>query len=432
MQINNDFSNVETILNNVSETFCLAKWYRTNLRLYNGTSYSCHHCIPRKINLDKVKVDCSALTNTDKILEIRQEMLNGKKPEECKYCWIREEKNLVSDRIIKSKDFIELLNVDVEKTALSLNSWPKILDVAWDNICNLKCSYCGPKNSSKWVEEIERFGPYPTNYRKESLDNIKQSMIRNRDLNPYIEAFWDWWDIGLGENLHQLTITGGEPLLSKNTMKVIDKIIEKDLDLILNINTNLSVPDTIFKSFIKKIINTRIKNLQITTSIESINDKAEYSRYGLNYNKWLESVHEICGIEKIILHITLTNNALSYTDITAVLELIIKLKKLYGKDKIIISSNEVLYPSYLDLRILPRDIIFVVNTNLTKILDENKHLFRENEFLKLTRTIEFSKSEVENKQSLIKDFKIFIKEYDKRRNTSFDATFPELKDFINE
>lgn len=425
-----DFEQSKILLTEISETFCMAKWYRTNLRLYNGTSYSCHHCIPRKINLEKLKTDSTALTNTDEIKEYRQEMLDGKRPTECSYCWAKEDAGVISDRIIKSRDIIDKVQLDPKSTSQSLHSFPKVLDVAWDNTCNFKCSYCGPENSSMWVEEIERFGQYPTEYKKRPLESVKKEIIPKREHNPYIEAFWKWWDEGLAENLFRLTITGGEPLLSKNTFKVLDRIVEQKLDLMLNINTNLCVPDDVFDNFIAKIQSDKLKTIQVSTSIESTGAKAEYSRYGLDYNKWLSNVHTILKMPKAQLHIGLTNNALSYSDFYNVLNLVIKLKQEYGRDRMFVSSNEAQYPYYLDLRILPDKLKKRVNKSVKLLLEKNKHLFRENEITKIERTIQYSMSEVKNKSGRIEDFRVFVKEYDKRRALDSNVTFPELRKFI--
>lgn len=422
---------VEEELSEVSNTFCLAKWHRTNLRLYNGTSYSCHHCVPQKINVQELENDPSQLTNTDEVLKYRQQMLEGERPDECSYCWKKEDAGLVSDRLIKSRYFQDL-GIDIKDTAKDIKSFPTVLDIAFDNTCNFKCSYCGPENSSMWVEETEQFGPYPTVYTKKPLDRIKAQMIPNREVNPYIDAFWKWWDKGLGEHLQRLTITGGEPLLSKHTLKVLDRVSSQNLDLVLNINTNLCVPDKLFEVFLNKINNLPVETIEISTSIESTELQAEYSRYGLDYKKWVENVHKVLQDPKVKLHINLTNNALSYNYMHKALDFLIGLKKKYGRHRIYISSNDVNFPTYLDIRVLPLDIRIQENEKLTNIVESHKLLLRPIEIDKIKRTIEYSVSNMENLETNILDFKNFIKEYDKRRKTNYKEVFPELVEFINE
>ena len=57
----------------------------------------------------------------------------------------------------------------------------------------------------------------------------------HKEYNPYVEAFWKWWP-DLYRDLHTFRITGGEPLLAKDTWKILDYIIKEP-----NPNTNLSL-----------------------------------------------------------------------------------------------------------------------------------------------------------------------------------------------
>ena len=57
----------EKELDKISPSFCLAKWGRTNLRPYEGTSYSCHHCRPIVTPKEEVVKDHTKLTNNDAV-----------------------------------------------------------------------------------------------------------------------------------------------------------------------------------------------------------------------------------------------------------------------------------------------------------------------------------------------------------------------------
>ena len=118
--------------------------------------------------------------------------------------------------------------------------------------------------------------------------------IPNNQENPYVDAFWKWFPDMYGQ-LKQFRITGGEPLLNKNTFKVLDYIIENpNPNLTFSVNTNMNVPDDIYNKFIEilKIIleNKKIHHLQIFTSAEAYGKQAEYIRYGMNYNQWIANI----------------------------------------------------------------------------------------------------------------------------------------------
>ena len=88
--------------------------------------------------------------------------------------------------------------------------------------------------SSKWATEAKKFGSYPTSQRFNDLDSMiaKGKMpIHHTEHNPYVEAFWKWWP-DLYRDLHTFRITGGEPLLSKDTWGILDFIINEPNTLI--------------------------------------------------------------------------------------------------------------------------------------------------------------------------------------------------------
>ena len=260
---------------------------------------------------------------------------------------------------------------DIINTDGTENVYPKYVEVSFSNVCNFKCAYCGPAFSSKWTEEVKEKGTYEfTDYKgnKREFGFIDPNEVQylEREHNPYIEAFWKWFPEAV-KHMHVFRITGGEPLLSKHTMTVIDYLLENPQpNLEFAINTNACPPDKIWKEFIKKInkLNKQraIKNLTLYTSSESHDKQNDYTRYGMNYNLWLKN------IESIILHtanvklsIMCAVNLLSVEslyklihDINVLRESIYR-HKLLEKD-ITMDFAYVRNPKFLDIRLAPRII----------------------------------------------------------------------------
>ena len=94
------------IINNVSPSFCTAKWLQTTLYLQNGYNHSCHHPSPHKIPEQEVKENPSALHNSNYKKLQRSKMIDGKRPPECQYCWNIEDldTDYFSDRHYKTSD----------------------------------------------------------------------------------------------------------------------------------------------------------------------------------------------------------------------------------------------------------------------------------------------------------------------------------------
>ena len=99
------FESTRDKLNMVGCGFCLAKWTQVTMHLHNGTTHSCHHPKPHKIPLEEILSNPTALHNTKFKKEIRKEMLENKKPDECDYCWnIEGASYAFSDRTLKSSE----------------------------------------------------------------------------------------------------------------------------------------------------------------------------------------------------------------------------------------------------------------------------------------------------------------------------------------
>ena len=230
--IGNNFQEMKQKLDSVGCGFCLAKWTQVTMHLHDGTTHSCHHPAPHKIGLREIQKDHTALHNSSQKKKARKEMLENKRPKECGYCWkVEDNSSSYSDRTFKSeeswsKPFFE----QIKDSHWRDNFLPKYVEVSFSNTCNFKCGYCGPSYSSKWVEEMRKHGEFSTGDGFNSLKTLEtEDMLpyKKTEYNPYIEAFWKWWP-ELYKSMDTFRITGGEPLLSKDTFKVLDEIIETD------------------------------------------------------------------------------------------------------------------------------------------------------------------------------------------------------------
>ena len=55
------------------------------------------------------------------------------------------------------------------------------------------------------------------------MDTLTNRLVDMRkDDNPYIKAFFEWWDKQLHSTVHTLRLTGGEPLMHRHVWKMMD------------------------------------------------------------------------------------------------------------------------------------------------------------------------------------------------------------------
>ena len=446
---------VKTKLDGVGCGFCLAKWTQVTMHLGMGMTHSCHHPSPHKIPLKEVERNPSALHNTSYKKQKRREMLEGKKPEECNYCWkVEESSNSFSDRVFKSSEPWSLDQFDkIKDSHWRENFNPRYVEVSFSNTCNFKCAYCGPQYSSKWVEEIEKHGAYPTSYNFNDISNIQargEMPYKHSELNPYVEAFWKWWP-DLYKDLHTFRITGGEPLLSKDTFKVLEYIQDhhhKNPNLSLSINSNLGVPDNLIDRFIEiakdLCENDKVRELTIFTSVEAKGAQAEYTRYGLEYDKFWSNVDKILtALPKVTINIMATFNALSVFSYDELIDKTFEMKKKHANGQrywvsaLQLDTSYLRWPTHLSVKILEPEHKTLILKSAEKALyygikefTKDNYGFSNVEIQKIKRIYDYAISEddfdVERNR---KDFVIFVDELDKRRGTNFLKTFPELNEF---
>jgi len=438
------------ILDRTGPGMCLAKWLQVTLHLQNGHTHSCHHPNTHKIPLDEIALDPSALHNTSFKKEQRKLMMTGSRPEECHYCWNVEDAaeaegavDKFSDRVYKSADTWagKEKYFDVMLAGWEHNIKPTYLEVSFSHACNFKCAYCSPHISSKWIEEVEKFGGYPTTLQYNNLDHTKyqdKMPIPVKEHNPYVEAFWKWWP-EVYPTLHTFRITGGEPLMSKDTFKVLDYIIENpNPKLELAINSNCVLPDKLFDKFLEKIKiiqdNNCVKKFTLYTSAEAYGKKAEYIRNGMDYDVWLDSCNKfLAQVPKAHFTIMSTYNALSITSYMEFLKdvLIMKLTHHNEHRNIHIDIPYLDNPKWMSVRILPIEY----KAQLLKQVAYMKanHCggkgFQDWETDRLDR-IQYMFTETPE-QVWLKDFWLFFNEHDNRRSTNFLETFPEMASLYN-
>ena len=449
---------VKDKLDKVGCGFCLAKWTQVTMHLGMGMTHSCHHPSPHKVTLEELKRNPSALHNSKTKKLRRKEMLDGKRPKECNYCWnVEDNSNSFSDRVFKSAEEWSINDYDKIVDSYWRDDFnPKYVEVSFSNTCNFKCAYCGPQFSSKWVEEIEKHGAYPTSTKFNNLEQLRKKNempYKQSEFNPYVEAFWHWWP-ELYRDLHTFRITGGEPLLSKDTFKVLDYIIEQEepnTKLSLAVNTNLGVPDNLIDKFIEKVKilteQNKVKEFIVYTSVEAAGPQAEYTRYGLDYKKFWDNVEKILyELPKVSINVMATFNALSVFSYDELLDKVFEIKRRYHNGKryrvsaLQLDTSYLRWPSHLSVKILPHPFKELILKSAKKALyygmkefSQENYGFTNVEIQKIKRIYDYAVSkdnfDIEKNR---KDFVKFVDELDKRRGTDFGNTFPELyKMYVN-
>jgi organic radical activating enzyme len=437
----NDLEFRRQVLDTLTPSFCAAKWYNATIWLGSGMSTSCHHPPAHLVDVHGVQTNPKLLHNTPQKKDDRKKMLAGERPAGCEYCWKIEDmgRDAVSDRVYKSKIY------PIEALHAAKNSNPdqdvelRTLEIAFDRTCQFACSYCNPAFSSTWVRDIHKSGPYHglvSDGRNHFTHTHDSSQLYSfNETNPYVEAFFQWWETDLHKTLQELRITGGEPLMSGHTWKLIEwfKTNQGRSRTRLAINSNLGFSSEKLAEFVAAI--ESLPHVELYTSQEAVGRQAEYIRDGLDYDQWLQNVHALLKSGKIrALHVMCTINALCLDSLVQHLDLMLDLKRLYGRNAVNFTLNILRFPSFQSPLVLNDQLRDQYRVRLAEWLYKNRanpylheheinHTQRLIDYLDVVKTPHSDSFEM---PKLLNDFHKFYTQYDQRRGKDFAKTFPKL------
>ena len=441
----------EQMKTDLGPALCLAKWKQVSLHLQTGLNNSCYHPPLHMIDPEAIETNPAALHNTWHKKAQRKIMLQQQRPTECSYCWNMEDQGKLSDRHYRSGEPWAAVDFETIKNSTGDEDdiIPSYVEVNFNNACNLKCSYCSPQFSSSWADEVGRLGGYPTSTVHNSPEHFSGSrrIIPAREHNPYVEAFWRWWPT-LYPSLEHFRMTGGEPLMDRNTYRVFDYVMANpSKKLHLNVTSNFSVEPELFKRYIdsvKNICDGRIEHFMQYVSVDSgIPAQAEYIRHGLDYMRMFDNVNryltEVPSYNSLTFIITMNN--LSVSGLKSLLGWILFLRRTHSRtyQRIWFDTPVLRTPTWQSLQILPESYaakLEEVKAFMLEHMEDPRYPyqgFKDYEVARLDRDIAWMRSAQDKDHGQDRaDFYRFFAEHDRRRGTDFLAAFPEMQSWWKE
>lgn len=281
---------------------------------------------------------------------LRQKTIINKSPvDSCHTCKDLENNkksfSMISDRIFYIREFKDLDTATYRDGNFEL----KTIDVRWSNLCNQACVYCGPQFSSRWAGELGIKLPVPTE-------------VQRRKFQEYI--------FDNAKNLKHVYLAGGEPLLMKENLDLLELL---DPKVNLRINTNLSKIDTkIFDRVCK------FQNVHWTVSVETIEEEYEYIRYG---GAWADFLKNLTTIQNLN-HKVSFNMLYFLLNYNSVFGCVDYLKELgFHNNSFIIGA--LINPDYLNVRHLPNSVLHLLTEQLMYRINQKPGFLLEESYRNL-------------------------------------------------
>lgn len=327
-------------------TACQLKWTWSTIYLNDGTTASCHRVGRHPVALENF----DNFHNTPEKLDQRRTMLRGEWPqplpymsenEGCRYCEKIEQAGGQSDRQFHSQ-IPGLVPPELDLDPAAVHVTPRIVEVFLNNTCNLSCTYCVSKNSSRIENENIKFGEFSKN------GVMLPAVAVNRDhAQAYIEKFFAWLDKH-SQELRRLHLLGGEPLYQREFYRCLDFFQRKpNPELELNIVTNLMIDTEKFKQLVltlkKMIVARQIKRFDITVSLDCWGAEQEYARHGLKLDQIEKNVEVLIQNPWLVFNV---NSTLTPLTLRRFSELIKKINQWKTKRKVQHYFQSVFFPEY--------------------------------------------------------------------------------------
>ena len=423
------------VLDSKSKSFCGAKWYYATIWLNTGQTTACHHPLPHQVDSDKVVKNPALLSNTPTKKMERQQMLKGERPKGCSYCWKIEDisSDNISDRVHKSVAYTEQDLQDAFNSKTDKDFPVKYLELSFDRTCNFACSYCNPAFSTTWAKDIKTDGPYvdigQDGDRHYGHPHDQASRYKEDD-NPYIKAFFDWWDKELYNTVHTLRITGGEPLMHKHVWKMMHFLKNRpNVVEYFAVNSNLVAKPAVFERLLNEA--KEINGFHLYTSNESCGGKSEYIRDGMDWEKWKTNLVQVLDSGHFSgVNVMCTISAIALEGIVEFLEYCIELKKQYNNMPQF-SLNVLRFPNFQSPLVLPQDLRKRFAKQLQQFFDNRSVYLNEMESSNVKRLVTYLEQDDDFHSQFAKQFKSYFNQYDKRRSKNFVESFPIIGEWYS-
>ena len=405
-----------------TKTACKLKWSWNTIRLYTGVTSSCHRVIGDTITADTF----DTFHNTPKKLQDRKLMLSGQWPTGgCEYCKNIEDAGGSSDRLFHLKIPNQIPpELDTDPTAIEIT--PTIVEVYFDNVCNMSCLYCWDGFSSQIQQENRRFGRFEK--QNVIIDNRATKVENFDELN---QSFWNWMEKNYS-TLGRFHVLGGEPFYQRQfetCLEFLSTHVNKQLEF--NVVSNIMLPHDRFVELINKIrtlVETnKIKTFDLTVSIDCFGPEQEYVRFGLDLDQWRQNFEYLVKQTWITLNINQTLSGLTIKTVPDLLEYINPLRQareIGHYFQTTVRTHEFLHPEIFGPRFWKQDFDEILNRmpNDTWLQSEARTYMQG-----IQKQIEAGRRD----QEKINQLAIFLDEIDRRRGLDWKATFPWLVKELN-
>jgi organic radical activating enzyme len=424
-----------------------------------GEFRSCCRTPNNKITKEDLEAQgIDAFLNSPKMLQSRLDLIQGIKTEDCKTCWNIEDsgmtsprhtpesfwrhmtvRNQIPEQSYKEESFLNTLEniTDINDPKLK-SQHPYMLEISLGNTCDMKCMYCNHHYSTQWATEEIKLG---------RISQAQYDREFPKASNIFNEKFWEWFDTVGVKYCTRIGIIGGEPLIMPEFYTFVDKLLKSketispDKKVNFWVVTNMNTPKNYLDKFLTYLPKlSKVFDVEILVSMESVGEKAEYIRNGIHWDRFTNNVDKLLSNKELNFGFAFMP-AINALSISSLKEFVMYAESLYHKHgrPIAIKQSVVTFPNHQSP--------FILTPNFAKYIDECVEYMDSKKdvmplvsdpygqwvsFMKFISTLADSiRTNLLDRTEQRRTFGIWFDDFDVRRNMKFTDTFPEYTDFYN-
>jgi MoaA/NifB/PqqE/SkfB family radical SAM enzyme len=398
---------------NKSKSFCMIPWVSIHT---TPTGVAVHCCIANQNHPvgNANQMSMMELVNSEKMNDLRRDMLDGIKNPLCNACYSHEDQGIRSFRQTSNQNFRKYFNESLASTDVTGelgNFKMRYFDLRLSNICNMKCRTCNSHYSSQWENEDAKQGATLI-----TIDKINKNKYIEDILShiPYMDVAY---------------FAGGEPLITEEHYIMLEEMIRLGrTDIELRYNTNLSALKYKDKDLLDLWSHFKTK-IQVYASLDDFGPRAEYIRSGTNWEQIEKNFKKLKTVSFVNIQINSVLSIFNFVTFSEFYHYLLDNGLYTPKDHVFTIYN-MISPVQLTALALPMHLKIQGIEGITNVIERMKNMaFHQGQIQQL----DDAKKWVLSDNTWEKYREDFIKEtnrLDILREEKFADVFPELAELI--
>jgi len=260
----------------MKSNFCILPWIHS----YTDNSGNRRLCCKSNANIGTVDTPLKEFWHGDEMKDIRTRILNNERIDECKSCWISEDKGLISMRQVQTNEWATEVSLKPEAALITpiedieviTPQMPFVFLIGAGSLCNLKCRMCGPNNSNLIEKEMKIHFPTEQYFNKTG----KEEWFNDQDTRD------EMLDIMSNNTYNFIELVGGEPLLNPLIIDFLNSCVKTRISekTVIKIVTNGTIVSTELLNICEKFYRCKV-----SFSIDGVEAEQEYIRFPSRWSK---------------------------------------------------------------------------------------------------------------------------------------------------